>query len=519
MAGQWQFIQLCTSDGRVGDAESRRKVRKNAMRQFKRNERLANREKHMHQQQLELVTTAPFRPSQEVTLEPRGIEDMLDPFSTTALPASKDAYRLLHHFVTVITPALLPFGDGRNLQTFNEVFIQSVQQDRGATASMLFHAGYHHDHLTGTKGWSRHTTEFYSESLHIVSERLNVVNKEKVGDELVCMVAFLAATGNINGPDQNALDKPHMTALQTLIGLRGGIRSLGWGGSLALIIQIADLVRATISGQRPSFPAPDITENPLTPILISPSFPTAPEPPNQDPSVPCRLNPLLSTGRNLVAYQLSLLSTTKEKNTQSIQNMTHFTELCIAFEHYVLCFCTPATNSHAYPSSGSIPYTSFISTLPPKSRTPEPHKGADISDQPHDESILFRKAATISLKICISLIFRNLTTRSNTIRRLQAQLKSLLLTMLLAVRSYAALSWEEKSILLWVLWVGGSTVISVNQADAELYVPQIQSLLGEMGLREWEEVKSVLAEVLWSERCEREGGCQDLCERVGVALP
>jgi hypothetical protein len=142
----------------------------------------------------------------------------------------------LHLVVSTIAPQLQPHYHSSSNGLITTSLIQSAQEDEGAISSILFHASLHADVQNSQKNtWSPSTLYYHGRTVRILQERLR--SRDHVAsDSSICMVAFLAASGNITG--DIAPTRSHWTALRTMLDMRGGWEVLGWNGALAHIIQM-----------------------------------------------------------------------------------------------------------------------------------------------------------------------------------------------------------------------------------------------------------------------------------------
>lgn len=252
---QWQFV-LTTDDGITNSPGTRKMVRKNAMKAFRRNERLARtkayaqriaEDKGMQKYGYDLEAgrtylTTPNRDCLPPDIDLLGIrsqprDTMADPslgllFSPLYLLPSGGARRLLHHFTNHIIPQLQPLGTLQARDPIGRFFVPRALQSPGILAGMLFHSGVHLDTLQNRSSWTPITLYYRGETIRIIQEDLLC---EKAFVHLLAMVAFLGAAGNITGnviPDQS-----HIYALQRLVNMHGGLSSIGrTQGSLALLL-------------------------------------------------------------------------------------------------------------------------------------------------------------------------------------------------------------------------------------------------------------------------------------------
>lgn len=135
-----------------------------------------------------------------------------------------------------IAPQLIPLHNAASRNILNSFLTHMVQEDYGAISSILFHASLHADRQRGPPTqWRRSTLYFRGETIRVLIEQLKA-NENVASDSSICMIGFLAASGNITG-DIGAEDG-HWNALRTMIDLRGGAHNLGWKGVLGLMLHM-----------------------------------------------------------------------------------------------------------------------------------------------------------------------------------------------------------------------------------------------------------------------------------------
>ncbi|KAF2471677.1 uncharacterized protein BDR25DRAFT_342371 [Lindgomyces ingoldianus] len=470
----WQFVST-NGGGKADDEQSRRIIRENAMRDFRRSERLArmkefekqkqaqsgtehasthrdadamanrNREQQAHHDQ-EVVLRGCFDRSWEImSLKGPGLG--FDPFTSTVLPDHHDSQQLFHHFVHRIAPKLQPVGSNLSRISINYFLARQILEDSGLLSTVLFHAGLHTDALSG-KLWSAPTLYHHGETVRILNERLRSP-QNAISDSSVAMVGFLAASGNITGDTQS--DMAHTQALQDMIRMRGGLSNLGWQGVLAMLLLVGDSIRATISDSRPNLSAPDIRSNRLVaelpPSILQPAPPTI-----DTASLGREIRTMMGIITPLASTQLRLL---KDPST-TISSVLSLTDLIVAVEHRLFNIKVP-------------------SPFPPEPQA------------------LLYDSARLALTICMSCNFRDFRPLSATLMGLQKRLMPILKSL---ESLYGDMTdTHQRRMLLWILWVGG--IASVNQ---EWYAKRISVLMLELGLAEVEELRNCFREFVWSPR-------------------
>jgi len=271
----------------------------------------------------------------------------------------------------------------------------------------------------------------------------------------------------------------HVHALQLLLNMRGGVSSLGWKGTLSLLIHTfvvpsedayklmdrsGTLIHATISGQLPLLEAPSIKSNPL--IKYLPSF--VPILHTTAGSIIMEIDFLMCLYRDLANIQQELF----EDSNVTSDTVSCFIELCLAVEHRTLC---------SY------------------------HLFSDVTPSPQN---LVYKGAHLALKLCMSLIFRNFGARSATIISLQSRLEPILIE--LAIEGLSTCDQHDKRVYIWTVWIG-----SIATQDSGGYVTQLVKALNSVSVCTWDDLRNILQQFVWGPRLERVP-CWELCNRIGL---
>ena len=483
---QWQFV-LTTGDGTTETRRSREIVRKNAMKAFRRNERLARMkeyansiaedkglQKYRHyfeDGRIGLDTPDQGRPYSDIDL--LGIHDRerdtlakssLDSsLPTLLLPASSSAQRLLHHFVNHIALQLQPLGA---LQTRNPIasfFVPQALQSPGILAGLLFHSGVHLDTLQKRSSWTPVTLYYQGETIRIIQQDLMC---EKACVRVLAMVAFLGAAGNITG--DVTLDRSHMYALQRLVHMQGGLCSIGHAqGSLALLLATlvifplrripltvvrGDLINSTISGNPPVLDQLDISRNVHLSFLPADTASTVMASPRESDA-----GKTLTSLEKIISRLTHLHSHLVEDTETTVTSILMFGHLCCAVEHRLLCL-----------GWSSAPCST------------------------HD---VLSQATRHALVLCMSKIFRTFRTCSPIIIASQGRLLASLAALDISSLDDGG---ETHRRLLWLLCVGGvSCVPKRQQWYAEKIVQVLRVLQGprQMATIEW--VRTGLAGFVW----------------------
>ncbi|PSN67919.1 hypothetical protein BS50DRAFT_620361 [Corynespora cassiicola Philippines] len=487
MPQNWRFI-ITGENGTAKDERTKKFIRENAMRFYRRKERLVRTKKYQANLPrtsvpvAEPAATATYVQEEDLASKSellirehnvtsweliKGPGLAFDPFSCTKLPVHHDSPRLFTHFIRHIVPQFQPLFTSHDPAPVNAFFVRNVLRSTPCLSSILFHAGIHYDTYRN-RLWSTSTLYHRGELIRNLKERLNSPN-EKSSEQSLCMVGFLASTGNITG-DVTA-DSAHWEALQTMIKLRGGMSKLGWNGSLGILLQIrysGDLISAAISGSAPRLPAPDITHNPYLAELSPSALRAAPQLTDTS-NIAEEMYTVIGLVSSLVALQSRLL----EDPTVKLRAILAFTQLSIAMEHRAL-------------SIPNIPCSPLLT------------------------------AAHTALILCISTTFHTFTPQSATLTslhsRLAITLQALPLPPLSASRNDATQEGKrDTEMLLWILWVGGCTAMPARLAS---FARRIGELLRELRVKSWEELRGRLAAWVWSPRMEGPA-CEQLWAEVG----
>ncbi|KAK7183661.1 hypothetical protein PSPO01_10319 [Paraphaeosphaeria sporulosa] len=229
---EWQWVAV-DSKGSSKDYKMRQTVRKNAMKSFRRNERLERSKNYMESRAKGKTTSKPRSlqphpnvailgsPSQTANSCREPVHNLVSSQPTTVL-FDREAQRLWSHFINHIAVQLQPAGTPKECNAITTCLVPQALQHTGFTTSMLFHSGAHLDALLN-RPWTRTTLFYRGETIRHIKEHLSSGGSES-NDSLLAMVAFLAAEGNVNG-DVNS-DHLHTRAVQTMVQIRGGLSAM-----------------------------------------------------------------------------------------------------------------------------------------------------------------------------------------------------------------------------------------------------------------------------------------------------
>lgn len=169
-----------------------------------------------------------------------------DPFGIrfAGIEYRSDYGSLLQHFISVVDPFYCPFGSesGRN----NLRYAVSAQQslaDAALYKSILFAASAHRDFTSG-KGLSPTALMHKGETIRLINASLDRT-PDDVSDFTVAAIAMLAVTQNLTR-DRNE-QYVHLSAVETLVRLRGAVNSLAMQKILHMYISWQDLVCSLVT--------------------------------------------------------------------------------------------------------------------------------------------------------------------------------------------------------------------------------------------------------------------------------
>lgn len=175
-----------------------------------------------------------------------------DPFGIrfAGIEYESDYGSLLQHFISVVDPFYCPFGSdsGRN----NLRYAVSVQQslaDAALYRSILFAASAHRDFSSG-EDLSLTALMHKGETIRLINASLDRA-PDLVSDFTIAAIAMLAVTQNLTR-DSNE-QYVHLSAVETLVRLRGAVNSLAMQKILHLYISWQDLVCSLVTVQPARF--------------------------------------------------------------------------------------------------------------------------------------------------------------------------------------------------------------------------------------------------------------------------
>ncbi|KAH8800693.1 hypothetical protein F5884DRAFT_862619 [Xylogone sp. PMI_703] len=138
----------------------------------------------------------------------------LDPFVSYPVQMQPYMHRLIHHYLTVITPAITEPGW--------KDFFPLATQDAAFFHAILLRSALHANFLTGN-GKALEPVFHKIKAIQLVNEKLQNPT-ERLSDLMILTVAFLAIT-ECNFADYTAWNL-HMNGLSRIIEMRGGLKTL-----------------------------------------------------------------------------------------------------------------------------------------------------------------------------------------------------------------------------------------------------------------------------------------------------
>ncbi|ORY02280.1 hypothetical protein BCR34DRAFT_574320 [Clohesyomyces aquaticus] len=359
------------------------------------------------------------------------------------------------------------------------VVVSHALEDPVLLSAILFHAALHADSKSGNL-WSPVTLYHRGEALKGLNRRLQRPQDEDVcSDSTLAAVGYMSATGDVTGEFTG--DRAHLQALQTMVKMRGGLDKLGWNGALALLLSVGDILNATISFSRPSLSPPTISPYNPFPFNTPPSL-LSPPPTSHTPKSFCEeILVLTSAIRELSAIQASLHA----RRSPPTCSIVSFMNLCAALEYRLLGISIPL---------GDMPDSTV--------------------------EVLVHEAARSSLCICMNFAFRDLGTKSPLFIRLQQQLRPAI--GFAEQRLERGLEREDedeggdgekvmrlRKMRLWVLWVGALVGITEEWCG-----PRIVEMMRGLGMWTWEEVLECLEEFVWCGKMSESLAVKHMWDRV-----
>ncbi|KAF2114419.1 hypothetical protein BDV96DRAFT_96608 [Lophiotrema nucula] len=478
---------------KIKDEETRKLVRENAMRAFRKRERLARVQEYQQTQAKARESYKDAEASHDLGWSKSHQEALstgqssaidlirepghtFDPFASTVLPERHRGPQLFWHFANELAPKLQPTG--KTFNSVNAYFTLFALSDSGLLSTILFHSGLHLDSFLDKtdQSWSRETLHHRGESIKEMSSRL-AYEDAAVSDASIAAVGFLSASINITG---NVMaESPHRNALQRMIQMRGGLDQLGQSGTLAMLMTVSDIISSTIAGTAPMLPPPDISRNHLLSIGDGLSIPSCLNPGPLLPSTPSEYKTELDTIMTYTNQVLDVQTILLSSYTTTVRDMTAFTQLSSTIEHRLLCLPTTAPDAEV------------------------------------DGDIIINEVTKVALQIICAYTFRGFRPPTPSFSALSCRLQWLW-ELLGDCAGYLGTAWsiEKKMLLLWI-HVAGALAATPRELDTPIV--RIVNSMQQLGLRTWEEAKAVLDRFVWCVRCEDEG-CQRLWLRVQALL-
>ncbi|KAI4126627.1 MAG: hypothetical protein LQ347_004909 [Umbilicaria vellea] len=179
-----------------------------------------------------------------------------DSFGTSPSSRHSQRQRLIHHFTTVLAPALLPIAIGLAENPLRTTYTREALADPAFGEALLFLASAHMDSLQG-KSYNIETFRHRGEAIRLVNRSLDST-QQAVADSTIgavgtmvffevstvrralkasiCIGALLMCTDEkklMNGNFEEL--KIHLDALEKMVRMRGGYKALGMSGVLHMV--------------------------------------------------------------------------------------------------------------------------------------------------------------------------------------------------------------------------------------------------------------------------------------------
>lgn len=406
MGAKWEFV---ASNPHGADAESKRTVRKAAMRAFRRNQREERMQKFKKKEAIagsspesdassartsaeikleknldsdrwdapgQLVISPPKRFNAAPSLvSPRALlsgaaeeeysEKYMEPCIVPPLSDGLDLavgfaqpvgggghndYQLFSHFTGEILPLLNPLGT-KDSNPLTAEWAQHGLIDPVLFESILFHSSVHLD-LVHQRPWSANTIYHRGEALRLLNDRLQSA-EALTDDSIIAAVELLASTGNITGNVED--DRVHKEALAKMVELKGGADALGWDGALAMLLSSGDLISSGISSSPPMYESP-LSSSPLSEAsLLSDSSIPSPTSLSFFDALPTTPSPHPPSYQTTILACLDAMTALHATQTALTNNPTTTLPQMIAFhkqrgttEHTLLTLRIPTTTPSAW---------------------------------------------------------------------------------------------------------------------------------------------------------------------------
>ncbi|KAE9375961.1 hypothetical protein N431DRAFT_481151 [Stipitochalara longipes BDJ] len=161
-------------------------------------------------------------------------------------PISPRACELIHYYIQNIAKSSIPM----TFASESALFLYAIN-DPACYHGTLYLSMIHKALLVGAgHPWPIEMYQHKGEAIRIINERLDAP-KCQIEDGTIAAIACLAASENVGG--SAAVGAVHVTFLEKMVELRGGIHRLGMDGFLELFLSWVDLCNASLVVERPKF--------------------------------------------------------------------------------------------------------------------------------------------------------------------------------------------------------------------------------------------------------------------------
>ncbi|KAK0107449.1 hypothetical protein ONS96_003264 [Cadophora gregata f. sp. sojae] len=319
--------------------------------------------------------------------------------------------------------------------------------------------------LTG-HGDPMEAISFTAASINIINERMNWPD-QRTSDGTIAAVAGMVLQEVKNG-DEVAV-KAHLSGLERMITLRGGLHKARFPASLQRMIAWAELHASSVFSTTPNIlpydaPALDIPPYTFTATSSGCFLPSSSELPfnrsiTWDP-IETNIEQVFADLR----YLSSVLESEDTKSAEEVDNMWYSDKTYLVKRSLVYLYQHPQLSHSRLDTLKCLAASIFV-----------------------DSCFRDQRFSACSIGILVT--------------KLRSELESFLMSYDLELVEH---SEEDEKALMWVCAFGG--IAAYGWAERSWFVEQFARVCGRLEIREWERARKIVSETLWNERWEEPKG-------------
>ncbi|PMD28924.1 hypothetical protein L207DRAFT_521321 [Hyaloscypha variabilis F] len=379
-----------------------------------------------------------------------------DPFSSCSLDITPRMNILIDHFLNVVGPQMNAFAINSSNTTdpIKTIYIPFSISDPCVFHGLLLLSAQSFAKISGDTSYRITALTHKAECIRLVNKALGISGKATC-DATIAAVLMLAVEELLLGNLE--VFKTHLSGLQSMVSIRGGLHTLGLGGILKQLALSCDRACEIFTGSRPLFTLPEnLSERPPA-TALPPGF--------------HKIVQSSGINRQITGFITDAQTTSLIKMYFGYEGTTD-AELRFSDTH-----CN-FVSQHIDQISSQYMITSEAVEVPPL--------------------LLVEECLSYGLLAYRMVMLRPIPPDPYFTLDVGNRLKTALM------RTEFLLHWQGQfDLLLWIAFMGASTTTKGPLRD--WYVFLLSGINGHLGTKSWGEINGILEKFLWIGRCQSLG--------------